>query len=665
MNYKRIYRGPALKELEAGNSRICGLVNSTNRLHCWQWQGFNASANFGLNFSSIAVGENFVCGLSEIGKIACDGSNTSRIVGTEPSGNYNVVAAGFRHACAISSDNNSLDCWGDVVGETPYGRFTSLALGENRSCALRPNQTVVCWGENDFSLPLSLRETYFVSIVAKRRVFCGVESANYSLYCWGNDVLDSNFMVFDKDVLPGPCRRKCPCGLLPGSSRYFCGQEYICMPCLTEFPPVPLPPPSPPSPQPQEERGGNGWDKKMVAFLVVGCVGSLSLILVCCFFLLRHCKGRGCRVHDSGPLEEAGTVPVDGPQADGQPAQPPPIVPVLEKRLSHLVSLGNAGGPLEEFSLQVLLEATNSFSEDHKIGTGSFGSVYRATLDDGRQIAIKRAEISMSSPYATRREEDKDSAFLNELESLSRLNHKNLVRLCGFCEDCNERVLVYEYMPNGTLHDHLHRLQSSPLVSWAARIKVVLDAARGIEYLHVYAVPPVIHRDIKSSNILLDAMWTAKVSDFGLSLMGPSDDESHLSLRAAGTVGYMDPEYYRLQHLTTKSDVYSFGVVLLEMLSGYRAIHKNENGVPRNVVDFVVPYIVQDEIHRVLDPKVPPPTPFEIEAVAYVGYLAVDCVRLEGRDRPSMTEVVNSLERALGACLAHPTLSRSTTGSST
>jgi serine/threonine protein kinase len=324
---------------------------------------------------------------------------------------------------------------------------------------------------------------------------------------------------------------------------------------------------------------------------------------------------------------------------------------------------------LEEFSLEALLKATGNFSEDHKVGTGSFGTVYHATLDDKREVAIKRAEASTSSSYAggatIHSQEDKDSAFLNELEFLSRLNHKNLVRLLGYCEDCNERVLVYEYMGNGTLFDHLHKLPTSPLMSWAARIKVALGAARGIEYLHEYAVPRVIHRDIKSSNILLDARWTAKVSDFGLSFMGPHDDDAPLPLQAAGTMGYLDPEYYRLQLLTTKSDVYSFGIMLLELLSGRKAIHKNENGVPRNVVDYVVPYILQDEIHRVLDSRVPPPTPFEIEAVAHLGYLAADCVMPEGRQRPPMSEVVDSLERALQACLVPQVFSRSTTGSST
>lgn len=668
-SYKRIYEGPALSELEAGYSFACGLVKATNRLECWPRGPFNSSNIISRNFSSIAVGEDFVCGLSGSGGITCLRSNGSNAFdGQVPTGNYSMIATGFRHACAISLDNK-LVCWGNVVGEEPEGEFISLALGQNRSCGLRTNETVVCWGQNNFSLPQNLQETNFITIEAKRNVFCGVSKSNFSLYCWGNGNLSSNLMVFD-EVLPGPCASACPDGTMIGGSGRLCPEGlYICEHCKSKpNTPPEIEPPLPPPPKPQKSLSSNDWSGRMIAFLVVGCVGSLSLLLVIGFFLFKYCNCRGCRVHDSGRLDETGAPVEQGTSSQRQnpPSEQAPV-PVLEKRLSQLASMGNAGH-LEEFSLQVLLEATSNFSEDHKVGTGSFGSVYHGTLEDGRQVAIKRAETSSTCSYAigTRRQEDKDNAFINELESLSRLHHKNLVRLLGFCEDSNERVLVYEFMHNGTLHDHLHKLEISPLRSWSARIKVALDAARGIEYLHEYAVPPVIHRDIKSSNILLDAMWCAKVSDFGLSLMGPQDDETHLSLRAAGTVGYMDPEYYRLQQLTTKSDVYSFGVVLLEILSGKKAIHKNENGVPRNVVDFVVPYIFQDEIHRVLDPEVPPPTPVEIEAVIYVGYLAADCVTLEGGDRPSMTEVVNSLERALAACLMHPTpLSRSTTGSST
>ncbi|KAH0988905.1 hypothetical protein GBA52_000388 [Prunus armeniaca] len=557
---KTIYRGPALKQLVAGNSHVCGLVNgSTSRLECWQWHRFNMN-RYIHDFSSIAVGENFVCGVSKIGKVTCLGSNI-KVVGTEPSWNCSAVSAGFNHACAISSETGSLHCWGDMKGKKPQEKFTSLALGENRSCALRTNGTIVCWGENNFSLPVALQDTYFVAIEAKRSVFCGVLSSNFSLYCWGNPIFDASnhFMVFESDVQPGPCTRECPSGsnALPGYGR-FCKQGYVCQPQLPEI-------------EKSSSSSGSKWSKKMVAFLVVGCVGSLAFVLVCCFLVFKFCKIRGSRIHDSGPLE---VTQLQGHHSNQGTAAAAVVAgqPVLEKRLSHVVSMGANGASLEEFSLEELLEATSNFSEEHKIGTGSYGSVYYARLTDGRQVAIKRAETSASSSYVgghARRQEDKDNAFVNELESLSRLNHKNLVRLLGFFEDTKERILVYEYMNNATLHDHLHKLVHSPLVSWAVRINVALDAARGVEYLHI------------------------------------------------------------------------------------------------NVVDFVVPYIVNDEIHRILDPKMPAPNPFEIEAVAYVGYLAADCVSLEGRDRPSMTDIVSSLERALSFCLASVSRSSSTTRSST
>ncbi|XP_047181018.1 serine/threonine-protein kinase-like protein CCR4 [Vigna umbellata] len=669
--YKRIYDGPLLQDIDSSHSHVCGLVNngsSSLKLECWQWHDFNSSSGSvrNMSMSSMAVGENFVCGLSPTGDVNCTGTgrvSSSRLVVDVPApgGNYSFLAAGFRHACVISGDGG-LVCWGDMEGEKPQGRFVSMALGENRSCALGHDRRVVCWGSDNFTMPTTLQDTFFESIVAEKSVFCGVVSSNFSLLCWGSPFFESDSKVFE-DVLPGPCRKNCPCGPLPNSAKLCQSPDVICQPCYPQVvqssSPPPSPPPSPSPSQPSLPSNHSRWSSRMVAFLVVGCVGCSSLLLVIAFFLHRYCKSkrRGSRVHDSGRLDESSH---SQPQPDAEAGSR-----VLQKRLSHVISMGN-GSPLEEFSLGTLLQVTNNFSEEKRVGVGSFGSVYRATLEDGKEVAIKRAEASSSTYTVLGAQVDKDNAFMNELESLSRLHHKNLVRLVGFYEDTKERILVYEYMDNGSLGDHLHKLQTSALMSWPVRIKVALDAARGIEYLHQYATPPIIHRDIKSANILLDAKWTAKVSDFGLSLMGPDpeDEEAHLSLLAAGTVGYMDPEYYRLQHLTPKSDVYSFGVVLLELLSGYRAIHKNENGVPRNVVDFVVPFIYQDEIHRVLDKRVPPPTPFEIEAVAFVGYLAADCVRLEGRDRPTMSQVVNNLERALAACLAQPTLSRSTTYSS-
>ncbi|URE01093.1 Serine threonine-protein kinase-like protein [Musa troglodytarum] len=340
------------------------------------------------------------------------------------------------------------------------------------------------------------------------------------------------------------------------------------------------------------------------------------------------------------------------------PAAPPSLAELpLDSRLG--------GGTVEEFSLQSLYEITDNFSEAHKIGSGGFGTVYRATLPGGREVAIKRADVqAAAASSASRRheqlrrwsEEQRERAFRSELALLSRINHRNLVLLLGFCRERGERVLVYEYMANGTLHDHLHRPPmdpSSPLSSWAARLRLALDAARGIEYLHAYAVPAIIHRDIKSSNILLDEVWTAKVADFGVSLTSPDTEGSV----AAGTVGYMDPEYYRLRRLTEKSDVYSFGVVLLELVTGFKAIHRTQEAeggegstTPRNVVEMVVPYIEADDVAGVMDRRVPPASAEELEAVAYVGYVAAECVRAEGQDRPTMGEVVGALERAVAAC---------------
>ncbi|KAK1427571.1 hypothetical protein QVD17_16259 [Tagetes erecta] len=649
--FHRLYIGPPLKDLDSGDEHVCGIVSSTNHLLCWQWTWFNTNGfelNQTLITSSVSVGNNYVCGLSEFGQINCPGSNNFSSFNF-PIGRYSAVSAGNKRVCAINS-SNGLNCWGETMVSIPNGAFKSVSVGDNRFCAVRINGSVICWGEFGFELPENLRGVSFEGLEVNGGVFCGILTSNYSVYCWGNDDMNLNNVFVFANVVPGLCTSSCVCGPVVNYDGFCSGDLMICKQC-DFIQPLPLPPPSPP---PSPPRNG-GLSDKMIAFVVVGSVGCLSFVLVICFIIFRFCKSTGgSRVHDSGPMDDDQIV-----------SQIQAANRVLVKKLSHLISNGN-GSHLEEYTLQTIIIATENFSDDHRIGVGSFGSVYHGLLPDGRRVAIKRAELTSSSSYPggmNKQQEDTDNAFVNELEFLSRVNHKNLVRLLGFCEEETELVLVYEYMENGSLHNHLHKLYSSYIMSWPARIKVALDAARGLEYLHVYADPPIIHRDIKSSNILLDAEWTGKVSDFGLSLLGPTDNKSHLSLRAAGTVGYMDPAYYKFEQLTAKSDVYSFGVVLLELLSGHRAIHKNEVGDRRNVVDSVVPYIVRDDIHRILDPKVPPPTPFEIEAVKYVGYLAVDCVTLEGKDRPMMSEVVMCLERALTACLSIPSFSHSSNGS--
>ena len=280
--------------------------------------------------------------------------------------------------------------------------------------------------------------------------------------------------------------------------------------------------------------------------------------------------------------------------------------------------------------------------------------MYKGKLLDGREVAIKRGETGQK----TKKLQEKEIAFDSELAFLSRLHHKHLVRLVGYCEEREEKLLVYEYMKNGALYDHLHdkkntEKSSSLLNSWKMRIKISLDAARGIEYLHNYAVPPIIHRDIKSSNILLDANWVARVSDFGLSLMGPESDSDHRPTKAAGTVGYIDPEYYGLNVVTAKSDVYGLGVVLLELLTGKRAIFRSDDdngGAPISLVDFSVPAIISGELAKILDKRVGPPEVNEAEAVELMAYTAIHCVNLEGRERPTMSDIVANLERAVALC---------------
>ncbi|XP_062183722.1 serine/threonine-protein kinase-like protein CCR4 [Phragmites australis] len=640
---KRVYRGAALSAVSGGGEYVCGLVEKT--IQCWRWAW--GVVPEGVGFSAVAVGGGFVCGLVVgTAEVRCYGDWDA--VGREPKGMHAMLAAGERHACAVNAGSGEVVCWGEaaaVASAAPspkvVGRaVSSLAVGDAVTCIQWENWTVACWPE-EASPPSPVAQKQFVALEAKGKVVCGVLMSDYSLVCWGGGVAGGVSKVFDR-VLPGPCAMSgsCPCGVWSGSAP-LCGGEggaAICYPCGYTPPPIPISNSSASSSHSGEKRRPS---ELAIALVCTGIGSGLLAVfaaVVAVYFLRRR---RSSRSQDSGRIHAA---------------------PRVERRLSALLSKG-PNTTVEQFPLVALRAATGGFSPSHRIGSGSFGVVYRASLPDGREFAIKRAERRdprAASSSAAARRVNHESAFVSELALLSRVNHKNLVRLLGFCADGGERILVYEFMPNGTLHDHLHKRPaplSPPLASWPARLRLALGAARGIEYMHTYAVPPIIHRDIKSPNILLDACWTAKVADFGLSLLNDlsgdgdgnaGDDEPCVT---AGTVGYMDPEYYRLQQLTDKSDVYSFGVVLLELLSGCKVIQRFEgSGTPKNVVDVTVPHIEADLVHRVLDIRLPLPTPGEMEAVAYVGYLAADCVRPAGRDRPTMSEVVGVLERALAAC---------------
>lgn len=279
------------------------------------------------------------------------------------------------------------------------------------------------------------------------------------------------------------------------------------------------------------------------------------------------------------------------------------------------------------FTLAEMKKATDNFSKSNEIGVGGYGKVYKGVLNTGEEVAIKRAQAS-SQQGATE--------FKNEIELLSRVHHKNLVGLVGFCFE--EQMLIYEYMPNGTLHGSLSG-HSGVRMDWQRRLALALGSARGLAYLHTEANPPIIHRDVKSSNILLDEKLVAKVADFGLSKLAPDGEgtgKDHVSTQVKGTLGYLDPEYYTSQRLTDKSDVYSFGVVLLELITARQPI---EHG--KFIVREVRTALQKDGLQQLLDPELTDCPTADLKVFLD---LALRCVEEESSNRPTMKTVAKNLE---------------------
>ncbi|CAH8382794.1 unnamed protein product [Eruca vesicaria subsp. sativa] len=302
---------------------------------------------------------------------------------------------------------------------------------------------------------------------------------------------------------------------------------------------------------------------------------------------------------------------------------------LTRKRVFRAISREIEG--VKKFSFIELSDATNGFDSSAVIGRGSYGKVYKGILPNKTVVAIKRGEeTSLQS----------EKEFLNEIDLLSRLHHRNLVSLVGYSSDIGEQMLVYEYMPNGNVRDWLSA-KATETLSFNMRAQVALGSAKGILYLHNEANPPVIHRDIKTSNILLDCQLHAKVADFGLSRLAPDFEEgdcepAHVSTVVRGTPGYLDPEYFMTRQLTVKSDVYSFGVVLLELLTGMHPFFEgthilrevrmaNESGTVQSWADNRMGEISPDKVMKVAE-------------------LALWCCEDRPEMRPSMSKVVKELE---------------------
>ncbi|CAN6702353.1 unnamed protein product [Malus baccata var. baccata] len=289
------------------------------------------------------------------------------------------------------------------------------------------------------------------------------------------------------------------------------------------------------------------------------------------------------------------------------------------------------------FSLKEIKAATENFNDTFIIGVGGFGNVYKGYIDGGATpVAIKRLKPESSQGA---------NEFKTEIGLLSQLRHRHLVSLIGYCTDKNEMVLVYDYMSRGTLADNLYHSDNPPL-AWGQRLQICIGAARGLRYLHNGAKGTIIHRDVKSTNILLDEKWVAKVSDFGLSKMGMNTaSKTHISTMVKGSFGYLDPEYYRRQQLTEKSDVYSFGVVLWEVLCARPALmHKVE---PRemNLAEWARFCHGEGTLDQIIDCNLK--GKIEAECLNRFIEIAMSCIHDKGVERPSMNEVVRGLEFAL------------------
>ncbi|KAG8364400.1 hypothetical protein BUALT_Bualt19G0124900 [Buddleja alternifolia] len=664
-------------DISAGDHFLCGLrkplkgkYRYISLVDCW---GYNMtkSYNFDGQIQSISAGSVFSCGLfAQNRSVFCWGDDSaSNVISLMPNElRFKKIASGGYHVCGILEGVSSrVVCWGrsldlheeiDIgsvlyngqlsVDLAPEDAMISVVGAKFHACGIRSyDRRVVCWGyrvERSTSPPSGVK---LYQIAGGDYFACGVlAETSLSPVCWGVDFPSALPLA----VSPGLCRST-PCSdgfyeFNNASSPCHSPGSHICLPCSKGCP----------NEMHQIAECGLDSDRQCgyncSSCSSNECVSKCSnkseklralqlpiIVAEVCFgvflisavslgsilyvrYKLRNCRcsvkskkgsGRGSFHKESGKIR--------------------PDLDELNIRRA------------QRFTYEELERATSGFKDESVVGKGSFSCVFKGVLKDGTIVAVKKAILTPDL-------KKNSNEFHTELDLLSRLNHAHLLNLLGYCEENGERLLVYEFMANGSLHEHLHckNKDVKEQLDWVRRVTIAVQAARGIEYLHGYACPPVIHRDIKSSNILIDEEHNARVADFGLSLLGPANSSSPLAELPAGTLGYLDPEYYRLHYLTTKSDVYSFGVLLLEILSGRKAIDMQyEEG---NIVEWAVPLIKAGNIESLLDPVLKPPS--DLESLKRIANVASKCVRMRGKERPSMDKVTTGLERALALLMGSP-----------
>ncbi|KAF5742534.1 hypothetical protein HS088_TW09G00584 [Tripterygium wilfordii] len=646
----RAFQSTSYLQIAAGRNHVCairGAYNSSINLgnvDCWEFdQASEEKYSFrnqyieSLLFRKIVSGDGFSCGGVEEGGVVCWGPRSENLGISVTSGDFEILATGRNSACGVSSVSSEVECWGDVYefGAPPKGsRFVGLSAGAQHFCGVyEDDHGVKCWGNDSSSVP---KGSGFMAIASSDYTTCGVREVDLILDCWG--VQGQSPVEYSPPLQlcsPGVCSAgACGTGKFAFNASILnepelenlCSQKdlRICLPCGTNCSKGYFPSsmctdnadrictacslcqnsscwdicglPSSAGIQQQERQEIS----KLV--LIIGSSASGTLLILIAFCLLPQMINTKDEEKGGSWCTSCLGKHVVEAEPDSHPQLP--------------ISAATLVGETQIFRLSELKDATHGFKEFNELGRGSFGFVYKAVLSDGRQVAVKRANAATIIHTNSR-------DFETELETLCNLRHDNIVNLLGYCAEMGERLLVYEFMPHGTLDDHLHG-ELSPL-DWNMRLKISLQAARGLEYLHNEVTPPIVHRDVKTANILLDSGWVARISDFGISSAADRDHQN----------GDME------------SDVYSFGVVLLEILSGRKAYDRDYT--PPGIIEWTLPLLRHGKAAAIIDRNVV--LPRNVEPLFKLADIAELCLKENTAERPSMSNVASSLDQIVRAGL--------------